>query len=312
VGPTNESSQTILEIQIISQSNNNLFTVNPFLDSLGQLHFTPAKDSFGMDSIQVRIRDNGDILNLGVDSTFTWFVIEVLPINDSPSFLATQTIFDLKEDDPKVVLALWTDSMIKGPINESDQNLTFETLNTGSSLFSEEPSVDSLGTLSYQLAADAYGADTVWIRIKDNGDTLRNGSDTSNYVALYFNVEPINDLPTLESHIYFINENTPIENHLDSVWLKDSLGHFTKDSSGHFQLIHVTDTRFSLAKDVDSDIITYQLLQGLDDSLFSLDSINGNLYTTAWSPDYEADSSYFVLISAISLNDTVVDTLEIP
>jgi low affinity Fe/Cu permease len=53
------------------------------------------------------------------------------------------------------------------------------TGNTNAGLFSIQPSISSLGTLTYTPTVNAFGLATVTVLAKDNGGTVGSGSDTS-------------------------------------------------------------------------------------------------------------------------------------
>src|SRR5262249_59309107 len=59
------------------------------------------------------------------------------------------------------------------------QPITFTVTNTNSALFSVQPAVSAAGVLSFTPAANASGAATVTVVLKDNGGTAGGGIDTS-------------------------------------------------------------------------------------------------------------------------------------
>jgi len=94
-GPTNESSQAISFV--VSNNNNALFTVQPFIDDSsaltpGAVHFTSAPGTVGVATVTVVAQDNGGTANGGVDTsaaqTFTITVTPAPPtISASPTNL---------------------------------------------------------------------------------------------------------------------------------------------------------------------------------------------------------------------------------
>jgi hypothetical protein len=81
-GPTNESSQTLLGYQIVSNSAPSLFKVAPTLNAAGNLIYTPSTSlgSSATATIGVTVQDNGGTANGGADtSAIKFFNITVNP-----------------------------------------------------------------------------------------------------------------------------------------------------------------------------------------------------------------------------------------
>ena len=83
-GAANESGQ-LLTFQV-TNNNNGLFSVQPFIDSSGNLTFTPKPNAHGTATVTVRLMDNGGTLNGGVDlsppQTFTIDVSKPRPLHN--------------------------------------------------------------------------------------------------------------------------------------------------------------------------------------------------------------------------------------
>jgi hypothetical protein len=87
-GPANESGQTLSFVT--SNNNNALFSVQPTIDSNGNLSYTPAANANGTATVTVLIRDSGGTANGGVDTSATQtFTITVNPVNDLPTGAVT-------------------------------------------------------------------------------------------------------------------------------------------------------------------------------------------------------------------------------
>ena len=84
-GPTNESGQE-LEFQIVSNSNEALFSAGPAVDpSTGDLTFTPAANAHGAATIHLVFVDDGGTANGGEDtSDEPVFTITVDSVDDLP------------------------------------------------------------------------------------------------------------------------------------------------------------------------------------------------------------------------------------
>src|SRR5207245_4726390 len=129
----------------------------------------------------VSLKDNGGTANGGVDtSTLQTFSINVLSVNDAPSFTkgANQTV---NEDAGAQTVNNWATAISAGPADESGQTLTFQvTGNTNASLFAGPISINSsTGNLSFTPTANAGGTATITVVLRDNGGTANGGVDTS-------------------------------------------------------------------------------------------------------------------------------------
>ncbi len=158
-GPADEAGQT-LSFTITGNSNAGLFSVQPAVDSSGQLTFTPAANANGSATVTLHLSDNGGTASGGVDtSADVSFDIIVGNVNDPPSFApgADQAVL---EDAGPVTVPAWATSISSGPADESAQTLTFIAMaNSNPALFSVQPNVDSAtGDLTFTPAPDANGS----------------------------------------------------------------------------------------------------------------------------------------------------------
>ena len=193
-GPANESSQTVSFV--VTSGNPSLFSSGPAVDSTGTLTYTPAVNANGSATVTIYAKDDGGTANGGVDISPTQtFVINVTAVNDPPTFTkgADQTVL---EDSGAHTVAGWATAISAGPPDESTQTVTFLTSNNNPSLFSAQPAVASDGTLTYAVAANAFGSATVTVTAKDNGGIANGGVDTSAPQTFTINVTPINDAPS--------------------------------------------------------------------------------------------------------------------
>jgi hypothetical protein len=191
-GAPNESTQTL--DFIVSNNNNPIFSVQPTVDSSGNLTYTLASNAYGLATVSVQIHDNGGTANGAVDtSAAQTFTINANGINDSPSYTkgADQTV---NEDSGTQTVANWATNISAGP-NETGQTLDFIVSNDNNSLFSVQPAVDGSGNLTYTPGADKYGSATVTAQIHDNGGTANGGVDTSAVQSFTITINPVNDIP---------------------------------------------------------------------------------------------------------------------
>ncbi len=197
----NEASQT-LSFSVSTTSNNpNLFLSNarPTIDATtGLLTFQTAPNAFGSAVITATLRDNGGTANGGVDAAAPYFfAINVLPVNDAPSFTkgSNQTV---AEDSGIRTVPSFASNITAGPGEGSSQVVNFLVANDNPSLFLVPPTINPAGTLTYTSAPDANGTAVVTVQLADNGGvTPGAGQDTSAPQLFTIVVTPVNDKPTL-------------------------------------------------------------------------------------------------------------------
>jgi hypothetical protein len=195
-GPADEQSTQTLTFTVTNNSNPGLFSAGPQIAADGTLTFTPAADAFGTATIEVRLQDNGGMVNGGVDSVTKTFTITVTGINDAPSF-DKGTDPTVLEDSGAQTFAGWATNIVAGPANESGQNVTFNIdSNSNSTLFSVQPAIAANGTLTFTPAPNANGTATITVSLSDNGGTANGGSDTSAQQSFTITVTPVNDVPS--------------------------------------------------------------------------------------------------------------------
>jgi len=87
-GSANENDQTL---SFTATNNNNaLFSVQPTVDSSGNLIYTPAANANGTATVTVSVKDSGGTANGGADTGATQtFTITVNPVNDLPTGAVT-------------------------------------------------------------------------------------------------------------------------------------------------------------------------------------------------------------------------------
>jgi hypothetical protein len=96
-GPADEAGQTT-SFQV-SNNNNPLFSVQPTIDSSGNLTYTPTANASGTATVTVQIQDNGGVAIGGVDtSAAQTFTITINPVNDAPRFTGDATLAAIQED----------------------------------------------------------------------------------------------------------------------------------------------------------------------------------------------------------------------
>jgi hypothetical protein len=172
VGPANEASQTLT--RAVTTDNNALFTVQPALSATGALTFTPAADAHGTATVTYTLGDGT------LNTTYT-SVIEVLPVNDAPSFNVAQTVINLVEDQGAGATLVQSDfitSPSAGPADESGQALSYTVTVNGDNVFALAPTIQTTN-LVFSLAENVSGAATLTIIARDDGGTANGGVDSS-------------------------------------------------------------------------------------------------------------------------------------
>jgi CSLREA domain-containing protein len=204
-----EQAQT-LTFNVTNNNNPGLFSVAPAVSSSGTLTYTPAPNVFGSAIVTVVATDDGGTANGGINtSTEANFTITVTPVNDAPTFSkgADQTI---NEDAGFQFISNWATNINQGT-NESDGFSFQVTNNTNPSLFSQQPSVSTGGSLTYSPAFNANGTADITIVLKDTGGTANGGVDTSAPQTFTITVNAVNDAPQISLQSTFVqtNQQTP-------------------------------------------------------------------------------------------------------
>ena len=169
-----ESSSEDLAIEAISYNTSLLNPARLEISGTGQtrtITWNPEPGQNGGEFIMVIVSD-------GKVSTKTKVYITVIAVNSPPSFIvgADQTI---QENRGPQEIKDWATEITAGPADESGQKVTFLVTNDNNTLFSEQPSISSDGTLTYKLADNIFGYAAVTVRLKDDGGTENGGIDTS-------------------------------------------------------------------------------------------------------------------------------------
>lgn len=187
-----ESGQSLTFIT--NTSNTTLFSEQPVIDPIGNLTYTPAADTSGMALVTITLMDDGGSNNGGVAvSAEETFMIEVLAVNDAPSFTIGPDQ-NISEDAGTQSISGFASNISAGP-NELGQNINFLISNNNSALFSQVPTIDINGNLSYMTAPDINGSATVTVTLTDDGGDANGGSDSSLAQAFSIIVSAVNDAP---------------------------------------------------------------------------------------------------------------------
>lgn len=189
-GATNEDQLLTFLYDI---ENGYLFSSMPEISQDGTLMFTPEENQNGVAKLTLWIEDDSKY-GSKMTSTKHSFRINILPVNDKPTFLQgpDQTVY---EDSGNHVITEWASSISAGSSNEAGQALSFHVTTDNQSLFQRLPEVTPEGDLSFQPAANTWGTATVTLTLSDNGGTINGGRDVSDAVQVTIKVLNVNDAP---------------------------------------------------------------------------------------------------------------------
>jgi len=154
----------------------------------GSFAYTPVADFFGTDSFAYALVPAGSGSTPSPGFETVTVTITVATLNDAPSFVTGPNQIVL-EDATAQNVAGWATSISAGPANESAQTLSFSTASDNGGLFSAQPAVDSMGSLTYTLAPNANGVAMVTVTLSDSGGM-------SAAQTLLLTVRPVNDAPS--------------------------------------------------------------------------------------------------------------------
>ena len=192
-----------------------------------RLRFVPNADYFGpaegrfvaWDGTDGSVSGDVEVVlgETGGDSAFSansaMLSIEVLSVNDVPSFIAGEDV-SVDEDAGAISVSDWAIDMSTGPENESEQSFAFELTTDNDDLFSVLPAISASGTLTFRTVRNAGGTASVTVVAVDNGGTERGGVDESDGVDFTISVGAVNDGPLFvaptPSGTIEVNEDTEL------------------------------------------------------------------------------------------------------
>ena len=260
-GAENESGQTL--DFVVSTDNETLFSEKPSITDSGVLTYTPGPDVNGSSNITLTLKDDGGIESNGADvSSEQTFILTVNAVNDAPSF-TKGTDITVDEDAAPQTVSNWATGISAGP-DESDQTLIFEVTSYDESLFSEGPTLDASGTLSFTPGPNANGTTPVAVILKDNGGSENDNTDTSPVQRFTITLSPVNDAPVANDDIYTVNEDGTLTITAPGVLENDS--------------------------DIEGDPLTAVKISDPSEGLLTLNSDGSFTYTPA--PDFNGKDSF--------------------
>lgn len=148
-------------------------------DTSGSLVVTPAADRSGTATITITVRDSGGTDDGATDTLTRTLTVNVMPVNDAPSFVAGPDQHVAASAGPQMV-AGWASGFRPGPADEDGQTLLGYTITTSApTLFRVLPAIDASGTLTYTPQPNTSGSAIITVAAQDSGGTADGGQDTS-------------------------------------------------------------------------------------------------------------------------------------
>ncbi|MBM3822127.1 MAG: tandem-95 repeat protein [Verrucomicrobia bacterium] len=157
-------------------------------ESTGSVEVAPRPDTFGNATVRVLISD-------GQDTVEHRIAVEILPVNDAPSFVRGADV-SIRQDAGPQAIAAWAKEIKAGPANESVQGLSFAVAPSEPAFFATLPAIDRDGTLRFAVAEGRSGSTTVLIRLIDDAGTANGGVNASDPVLLEISVLGVNQAPS--------------------------------------------------------------------------------------------------------------------
>jgi uncharacterized delta-60 repeat protein len=132
--------------------------------------------------------------------------LEILPVNDAPSFTLPNTTVMRNEDVGAVSVSNFATNILRGPAaatDETSQTLTFllsVTGTTGGLTFSAGPAISATGTLTFTPTANANGSATFNVTLQDSGSGTAPHDNTSDQLTFTINITAVNDEQTVTTN----------------------------------------------------------------------------------------------------------------
>jgi len=120
--------------------------------------------------------------------------VTVSPVNDAPSFLVDCGPITRYSDDGPTTIFEWASDITTGPSDESAQKVSFVLTNDNNSLFTVQPTISATGNFTFTPALGASGIANIYIQLKDDGDTVNLGIDSSTMAHFVVTMLPLESI----------------------------------------------------------------------------------------------------------------------
>ncbi len=191
-GGDDELSQILSSFTLSTDAS--FFTVPPAIDAAGTLIFTPSPDRSGNVPVTVTLSDNGGKTNGGNDTTIKSFLINILPVNDAPSFVLGSDLMVAADAGPQTRAGFANGFVPGGGSDEASQVVSdFLVTTDAPGLFAVLPDISNSGTLTFTPAIDRSGFANVNVQVRDSGGQLNGGVDLSVVKSFVITVAPVPD-----------------------------------------------------------------------------------------------------------------------
>ena len=149
-----------------------------------------------------QVQDNGGTSNGGIDldPTPNTITVNVTPVNDEPSFTASNPPAVDEDALPQTVTG-FVSVFSPGPANESGQTVSSYAVGvtgmTGNLMFTTAPAIDPSGVLTYEVAPNTNGTATIEVTVTDSGSGTAPNANTTAAQTFMITVTAINDEPSV-------------------------------------------------------------------------------------------------------------------
>ena len=214
--PTTNWSFTISDIEtpassltVTATSSNTTLVPNNNLVISGSganrtVTLTQATNQSGLTQIELVVTDGG-----GATATND-FVLDVLAVNQPPTFTMASSTLTYDENFGLVTLSNFVTGVTSGPANQSSESNYFALLYT-TNFYAQAPALDTNGTLTFQAATNGFGTNVITFVLTTTGSTTNGGKNSlTNSVTL--NVPFVNQPPTntFATNLLLVGEDSPV------------------------------------------------------------------------------------------------------
>jgi hypothetical protein len=175
-GPANQSSDS--NYFVLSYTTN-FYAQTPAVDTNGVLTFQVGTNISGTSAITFVLYNSGSTTNGGKNSLTNTLTLDVLYVNQPPTFNFATNLLLVAEESGLTTNAGFVTGIYVGATNQLGQTWTFSavtgTNNATNAAFLALPTVATNGNLTLQPAVHSYGTNTVTVIMKTTGSTTNGG-----------------------------------------------------------------------------------------------------------------------------------------